>query len=302
MKFPRKYRLFLNAIILVGFLGSQTALGKPPVEKTLLWEISGQGLKTPSYLFGTIHIACSDQLILSSTLKKAFNSSRQLYLEVDLDDPNLARHSLDGSMLKGNSSLKDYLSVKDYAKANQFFQKNMSLSLDSLSTIKPIFLSVMIYPMLLNCKPASWESKLMELARSQKKEVLGLETIQDQFTAIDSIPPKIQAEQMIEMIDNLPSAKKQLSELLAAYRNQDISQLRQLISKSPGMKPEYEAAIIDNRNRRWIPNILKAAKNKSTFFGVGAGHLGGDYGVIALLQQSGYVIKPVRINTSPKSN
>jgi uncharacterized protein len=298
MIFSQKYRLFLNAVILIGFFGFQTALGKPPVQKNLLWEISGQGLKQPSYLFGTIHIACSDQLILSSALKKAFNSSRQLYLEVDLDDPNIAKNSLDGSMLKAGSSLKDYLSVKDYAKANQFFQKNISLPLDSLSTIKPIFLSVMIYPVLLNCKLASWEDKLMELARSQKKDVLGLETIQDQFDAIDSIPPKVQAEQMMEMINDLPSAKKQVSELLTAYRNQDISQLHQLISKSSGMKPEYEAAIIDNRNRKWIPKILKAAKTKPTFFGVGSGHLGGNYGVIALLRQSGYVVKPVEINTS----
>ncbi len=300
MKFPRKYRLFLNAIVLVGFLGSQTALSKPPVKKNLLWEISGQGLKKPSYLFGTIHVACSDQLMLSSALKRSFNSSHQLYLEVDLDDPNLMRNSLGGSTLKGGSSLKDYLSIKDYAKANQFFQKNISLSLDSLSTIKPIFLLAMVYPALLNCKIASWESILMELARSQKKDVLGLETIQDQFDALDSIPPKVQAEQMMDMINDLPSTKKQVSELMTAYRNQDISQIRQLISKSPGMKPEYEAAIISNRNRRWIPKILKAAKTKPTFFGVGAGHLGGADGVIALLQKSGYMVKPVEINTPPQ--
>jgi uncharacterized protein len=291
--FSRKYRLFLNALMLSSLLGAQATLAKTPVEKALLWEISGQGLKQPSYLYGTIHAACADQVVLSNPLRKAFNQSSQLYLEVDLDDPNMMINSLRGSTLKSGASLKNYLNTNDYIKANQFFQKNISLSLDSLITVKPIILSALIYPTLLNCKPVSWENTFVTLAHAQKKNVLGLETIQAQFDAIDSIPPKVQAEQMMETIKDLSGAKKELTVLLNAYKNQDISQIRQLISQSPGMKPEYDAAIIDNRNRAWIPTILKAAKTKPTFFGVGAGHLGGKQGVIALLRQAGYVVTPV---------
>jgi uncharacterized protein len=301
MKFSRKYRLLLNALVLSSLFGSQAALGKPPTENALLWEISGQGLKQPSYLFGTIHAACPDQIILSNPLRKAFNTSGQLYLEVDLDDPNIMSNSLRGSTLKSGTSLKNYLSTKDYSKANQFFQKNVGLPLDSLATIKPIILSALVYPVLLNCKAASWENTFVTLAHAQKKNVLGLETIQAQFNAIDSIPPKIQAEQMMETINDLPGAKKELAGLLTAYKNQDISKIRQLIAQSPGMKPEYDAAIIDNRNRTWIPTILNAAKTKPTFFGVGAGHLGGKYGVIALLRQAGYVVMPVETSISKKS-
>ena len=293
MKFYRKYRLFLNALVLSSLFGSQTALGKPPIENALLWEISGQGLKQPSYLFGTIHATCADQIILSNSLRKAFNTSGQLYLEVDLDDPNIMSNSLRGSTLKSGTSLKNYLSAKDYSKANQFFQKNISLPLDALVNVKPIILTTLIFPVLLNCKPASWENTFVALAHAQKKNVLGLETIQAQFKAIDSIPPKIQAEQMMETINDLPGAKRELAGLLTAYKNQDISKIRQLIAQSPGMKPEYDAAIIDNRNRTWIPTILNAAKTKPTFFGVGAGHLGGKNGVIALLRQAGYVVMPV---------
>jgi uncharacterized protein len=301
MRFARKYRLLLNALVLSSLFGSQAALGVPPSEHALLWEISGQGLKQPSYLFGTIHAACSDQIILSNPIRKAFNQSGQLYLEVDLDDPSIVRNSLRGSTLKSGTSLKNYLSPKDYSKANQFFLKNVSLPLDSLATIKPIILSSLVFPVLLNCKPASWENTFVTLAHAQKKNVLGLETIQAQFKAIDSIPPKVQAEQMMDTINDLPGAKKELVDLLTAYKNQDISKIRQLIAQSPGMKPEYDAALIDNRNRTWIPTILNAAKTKPTFFGVGAGHLGGKYGVIALLRQAGYVVMPVE-NSRPVGN
>lgn len=293
MKFTRTYQLLLNVLVLSSLLGTQAALAKPPTEKALLWEISGQGLKQPSYLFGTIHATCPDQLRLSNSLQKAFHQSSQVYLEVDLDDPNLMRDSLQGSMLKGGTSLKNYLSNPEYVRANQFFKKNTSQSLDALITVKPIILSTLIFPTLLNCKPASWENTFLTLARTQKKNVLGLETIQDQFNALDRIPPKVQAEQLMQIVDNLPRAKKELLDLLTAYKSQDVDKIRQLIAQSPGMKPGYEAALIDNRNFTWIPSIVQAAKAKPTFFGVGAGHLGGKYGVVELLRRTGYRVSPI---------
>jgi uncharacterized protein len=216
-----------------------------------------------------------------------------VYLEVDLDDPNLMRDSLQGSILKDGTSLKSYLSAQEYTRAKQFFRTNISQPLDALSTLKPIILSTLMFPALLNCNPVSWENTFLGLAKAQKKNVLGLETIQAQFNALDRIPPKVQATLLMQTIDNLPRAKKELADLLTAYKNQDVDQIRQLIARSPGMKPEYEAAIIDNRNFTWIPGMVKAAKAKSTFFGVGAGHLGGKYGVVELLRRTGYRVTPI---------
>jgi uncharacterized protein len=293
MKFARHYKLLLNVLVLSSLFEAQTALGKPPIEKSLLWEISGHELKQPSYLFGTIHATCPDRLLLSNSLQKAFHHSSQVYLEIDFDDPSIMRDSRQGSILKDGTSLKNYLSAQEYGRVNQFFRKNISQSLDGLSTLKPLILSTFISPILLNCKPASWESTFVTWAHAQKKNLLGLETIQDQFNALDLIPPKVQAELLMQTIDDLPRAKQELSDLLTAYKNQDVDQIRQLIARSPGMKPEYEAALIDNRNYTWIPSIVQAAKTKPTFFGVGAGHLGGKDGVIELLRRTGYSVTPV---------
>jgi len=56
---------------------------------TLLWEISGNGLQQPSYLFGTIHMICKEDFHISEIVKQKFNSSKQVYLELDMDDPQL---------------------------------------------------------------------------------------------------------------------------------------------------------------------------------------------------------------------
>src|SRR6185295_9427100 len=53
---------------------------------TLLWEITGNGLPRPSYLFGTIHMICSDEALLSDSLKTAIGNSDAVYFEVDMDN------------------------------------------------------------------------------------------------------------------------------------------------------------------------------------------------------------------------
>ena len=66
------------------------SIGQTPTENALLWEISGKGLQKSSFLYGTIHVICPDDLNISATTKTAFNKTEQLYLELDLDDPELS--------------------------------------------------------------------------------------------------------------------------------------------------------------------------------------------------------------------
>src|SRR5436190_17975966 len=53
---------------------------------TLLWQVSGNGVHSPSYLFGTIHMICSDDAILSDSLKNAMKNSDASYFEVEMDN------------------------------------------------------------------------------------------------------------------------------------------------------------------------------------------------------------------------
>ena len=79
----------------LGFSQSGTPAGKAPVKKplvrsttnnTLLWEITGKGLTSPSYLFGTMHILCADDAKLSPNLKQVIRDCNQVYFEIDMDD------------------------------------------------------------------------------------------------------------------------------------------------------------------------------------------------------------------------
>lgn len=64
-------------------------------ENALLWEISGGQLKEPSYLYGTIHMICPADFRMSDLLKKKFESSTNLFLELDMDDPSMTMKTLE---------------------------------------------------------------------------------------------------------------------------------------------------------------------------------------------------------------
>jgi uncharacterized protein len=273
------------------------AIGLPgqaqvPTERNLLWEITGKDLTNPSYLYGTIHIACANEVTPNAVLKQKFNSTQQLYLELDFDDPSLRSNLVGGMALPPGKNLRSYLKQKDYEVVSQFFEKSLGLPLDQLSTIKPLFLSSMAIPALHSCPIGSWETSLTELAQSQKLPIEGLETVQEQVALFDKIPLGAQVQSLLDMARNPAKTKQELRMLHEQYRSQDLGLMAGAFAREPVMKP-YEAAFLGDRNRRWVPKMVRVAKGKPTFFAVGAGHLGGKDGVIALLRRSGYRVRAV---------
>jgi hypothetical protein len=293
MKFSIQTFLYSVALLIASLGFTQGAESKPPTEKSLLWEITGPGLAQPSYLYGTIHIACPYDVMLSENLSKSFSKVQQLYLEVDIDDPSLTSQMRQAVPMKNGGSLRTLLSPKDYAKADQFFQQNLKLPLDRVNRVKPLFLSGMIYPAFLGCQPTSWEKTLAGMAASRRMNILGLETVQEQMSALDGIPLKDQAASLMSVVNDPFAVRQELNALSATYKSQDVAKLYQVFLTAPDMTPRYAALLLDNRNQRWIPRLLKAATAKPTFFAVGAAHLGGNRGVISLLRQAGYTVKPI---------
>ncbi len=295
MRLYQKPLQFFSAVLLAG-VGMCGQPQSASLEKSLLWEISGQGLAQSSYLYGTMHLTCPNQLVVPEKLQEKLAKTKQLYLELDMDDPNLGTAIVQNTYHKHGSTLKNLVSPQDYAIASQFFQQNVGIPLDKVGSMKPIILIGLLYPSLLGCQPGSWEATLIQLAQTQNTEVLGLETVQSQFAIFDQIPPKDQAAMVMEVVKDPAKSKQELQKLLAAYQAQDVNELYQMVAQATATEARFERVLLTERNQRWIPAIAQAAKTKPTFFAVGAGHLGGKNGVIPLLRQAGYTVKPVALD------
>ena len=264
-------------------------------DKSLLYEISGNGLSQPSYLYGTVHIICKDDFLMNEATKQKFSQTQQVYLEIDMDDPKMMPEMMKSMYMTDGSTLKTLLSETDYQKVSQFFKDSLKTNIGTMDKMKPFVLSSMTIPKLIACPSQSYEETFVKMAKNENKEVLGLETVQEQFGALDKMGMKKQADLMlVKMIENWNDGKQELKQLIADYKNQDVEAMYEDMAKSKSMDAEFEEDLLVTRNKNWIPKIQKITKEKSTFFAVGAGHLGGKKGVIALLRNEGFTVKAIK--------
>lgn len=265
-----------------------------PLEKSLLWKISGNGLEKPSFLFGTIHMSCD--ATISPLVQKAMDDTAQLYLELDMDEPGLQMGLIQGMMMTDGKTVSSYLSAEDRALVDSFLKEKAGAGLDMLDTMKPIMLSMMTLPSLLSCPVKSVEQELMKISSAQSEELFGLESVQDQLDALNAVPVEEQVSELLKSVKgNLEKDKQELMQLMAVYQVQDIELMLRLSEESENVTTsKYGADLLDNRNKKWIPKIASVAKEKPTMFAVGAAHLAGENGVIRLLRKQGFTVEAVR--------
>ena len=264
------------------------------LEKGLLWKISGNGLAKPSYLYGTMHITCD--ATLNEYILAALDVTDQLYLELDMDDPNMQSEMMGTMGMKDGVTMKSLTTPENYKIVDEFLKANTGASADMLGTFKPFMVTAILYPKMIDCPAQSYEMSLANIAKEQKEEVLGLETVAEQMAIFDAIPYQEQMDELVKTAkDNMVKDKKELAEMMALYNKKDLNELLAFMDKSENkLMASHNDVLLINRNKNWIPKIETIAKAKPTFFGVGAAHLAGDNGVIKLLRKKGYKVEAVK--------
>lgn len=269
-----------------------------PTEQTLLWRVSGNGLSAPSYVFGTIHMICADDLQLSDSLVSAIGRAGKVYLELDMDNLFEMMGAMNKMKMRGDTTLSDLLSAEDYALVKEFFKTNKSpIPFSMLETFKPMLAASTLMEAALTCSNAiAMEQLVMKEAKRNRKEIKGLESMAYQLSIFDSIPYKLQAEQLAEFVKKNRSAEesqKEFAELANAYRMQDLDKMEKLTVEEDMGVANFTDILLYNRNRNWVAKMRDIMQNSTTVFAVGAGHLPGEKGVLNLLRKMGYKVEPV---------
>ncbi|WP_374398746.1 TraB/GumN family protein [Flavobacterium sp.] len=283
----KKYFLYILTLI-TGLSFSQE------LEKSLLWKISGNGLKQDSYLYGTIHITC-DATLDENTLK-ALKATEQLFLELDMDDKSMQMQMMKYMMMKDGAKLSTLLKAEDFQLVDEFLKKNINMSAKMFDSFKPFMITTMLYPKMLDCPFQSVESELMKVTKEQNEEVFGLETVEDQMKVFDNIPYQTQAEELLKTAKgDLTKDKEEMQKMMAIYQNKDIEGMLKMMDNSDNkITSENQDVLLNNRNKNWISKMTEVMMQKPTFFGVGAGHLAGEEGVIKLLRKKGFKVEAVK--------
>ena len=274
------------------------------LENSLLWEISGNGLAQSSFLYGTIHLIDKEDYFLPQGTLSAMDQSEEIYFEIDMSemsDVSKLMPLLQKAYMDDDLTLKDLLDDNEYEIVQDHF-KELGLPLFFMERIKPMFLTVfasgdMNPGDIQSGKVKSYEMEFNKIAEESNKPVGGLETIEYQISIFDSIPYKDQADMLIETIKAGDTGDDQFAELVELYKNQDVAGLYNVMKTDESID-EFEDVLLVQRNKNWIPVMSDKMTTKRTFFAVGAGHLGGSFGVINLLREAGYTVTAVNPVTS----
>ena len=287
---------FLPILFLFQHCQSQPKLKIPTNgdSNTLLWEITGKHLKKPSYLFGTFHMMCKDDIKFTDYLRAALQTSEEVYFEMDLDDAANTLGALFFMNMADGKTLKDLYTPEEYEKMQVFFKDSLRISLTTFHKMKPSFLEAFLYPKMMPCKNLSGvEQELMKIAAKEKKEIRGFETIAFQASVFDSIPYSTQAKSLLNSIDSIGKYQVYFDSMIHVYQTQQLDKLEAMFTQPEfGMKEGLEL-LLDNRNKNWVAQLRTILPEKNIFIAVGAGHLVGKMGLVALLREEGYSLRPM---------
>lgn len=293
----RKF-LFLQAgvFFLVTILQAQ-----PAQPKALLWKVSGNGLQEPSYLFGTYHLLNDGFLSEIPEADAPFKKAKGVVVEMVFDSSKLVSIAMMGVMR--DNKISNLMSAEDFKLVSDKFEKISGMTLKTMDMFKPAQVNAMMVllesqklneTLLSKYKGLPLDLHFAIAGKKQGKVVTPLETMEEQITMLfDHFPVEEQARQLVEYVKNSDTMAKTHVELANLYVQKDIGGLLKIIESYPSELTGNVDFMLKDRNVKWAKVLPALMSSGSQFIAVGAGHLPGKDGLIALLKQAGYDVEPV---------
>jgi len=255
----------------------------------LLWRITSPD-GAINHLFGTIHLA--DTLVFQqpTSILAALDTSLTFIAELDLDSVRAQGMNIRAMMASPGTSLRQVLHDTDYAAVKQYVTQNLggmvAMTMDGL---KPgIIASMILMGRMERTAPESVDEFLWKRAKELGLPALGIESASEQLTALDAMPP----DAIVELVRN-PEAFDSLHKVLrSAYIDGNLDEIAAAMSDLDQYE-SFASTINDNRNVVMADRLDEYLKRGGTFVAVGAAHIPGPKGIVALLRSKGYSVTPV---------
>jgi len=291
---PRRVRAALAAVVTSVAIG---ALSTHPLAQThaFAWKAT-KGAGTV-YLVGSVHMLTNDFYPLAPALETAFKDSDLLVEEADLAEmlsPTTQFSMLSRGMLPAGQTLDKVLSAPTLALLNQH-TSGLGMPIEALQQFKPWLLAMTL-------EAAEWQKAgfdadlgldkhFFDRAQSENKAVQGLETTDFQISLFDGMPADQQDRFLAETLKGIDTETASVGKLANAWKAGDVAGVERLVLADVKSDPVVYDRLLVARNRAWLPKIEALfSRPRHAFVVVGAAHLVGPDGLVAMLKARGYQV------------
>src|SRR5262245_374760 len=275
--------------------GQTPARDRQASGKGFIWKFEREG--RTGWLVGSLHLLSADFYPLPESMNQAFAGAETLVEEIDMDEasnPAFAAMVLSKAMFPTGTTLSTSLSPATYKILAAWLSKN-GLAVEAFQQMKPWMVSLTLQTLALQrigFDPAFGIDKhFADNAQKSKKQFLALETAAEQIDFLDRLSPRTQDLMLRESLESADAELAEIKAIASAWKVGDVAAVEKLALSSLKDSPEVYQSLLVDRNRRWVPKIETCTQTSRCFVVVGAAHLVGADGLIALLKQKGYTVE-----------
>ena len=300
----KRYFVLILALVFC-FLAESQVKSKIKKYPSLFWEISGNGLKKTSYLFGTMHVSSKIAFNLSDSFYLAIRNSEVVALETnpetwqeDMNNFDLSSFQFDYAAGSGDMP-NDFLNIRTLRVGK--YEKKLEMAMFT----KPSMINNLLYRTLSDYTSDFEEDTYLDLyiyqtGKKLGKKVAGVERYEESMRLMseafrDAAKEKNKKDKSYDFDEEYSPAKLQ-----EAYRSGNLDQLDS-INKLNSQSDAFDEKFLYRRNEIQANSIDSILKRASLFVGVGAAHLPGERGVIEILRRKGYKLRPIYMSSRARS-
>jgi uncharacterized protein YbaP (TraB family) len=289
-----KRRRFLASALLLAALPASAAAER--FGRGLLWRITKKGV-APSHVYGTIHVADPRLAALPAPVGQAFDGAKSLMLEF-LPDPYAKERFVEAAMFLDQQTLEEKIGAEDFERALEQLRP-IGLSREFVNKLKP-------WGVLLNLRNprgaqgSPLDTQLLELARARRMPLYQIEGVEEQIFTFDEFPMDSQVALLKHSLVHRDELLELADRTLEAYLARDLSGLWRLREDFVGRHLEIAAhqavltkRVVHDRSVVMAFRMQRRLRRGDAFVALGALHLYGEKGVLALLQEDGYRARAV---------
>ena len=262
------------------------------------WRVGGADGQI--WILGSVHYLRQQDYPLPQIVDELYELADTLVMELDLDDLDPA--AMQGSfasagVLPATTTLRSILDPETYSRTESL-ATNLGMPMTLLERLEPWLVSLTLTDLTMVRlgfqASQGLEQYLVRRATDDRKEILGLESIEDQIGIFDTLSFEDQAVLLSQSVEDLADPEEYMDGMLDAWRAGSLEELAEQFSEDFANSPALEDALVASRNARWVTQIDEMLDDGQRYLiVVGALHLVGDDSVVRMLQARGIEVSPV---------